>query len=197
MKYFDYVDSLEQILSSKSKPLHRSDIQKIKMSSLYPGLKTGDLFMTSRGSFGNRIIRFVTRGVVAHVGIFVELCGVWYIAESIQGKGVRMIPFHNRVKNGDSFYWGRMLHRLPEDEVRERIISDEYRNDVPQIGDNYDWVGVLLANWFDVKNNLAYCSEYVIKILKQPIPLSGHGPLPDAVAQESEWLADVKVDTMQ
>lgn len=153
----------------------------IHKQHLIKDIKTGDIFATHARNPVSKLIRFVSRSEVSHVGMFVWLEGELYIVESLEGKGLRMMPFYNRFRQDSIVWWARVNHNYSEEEIKDRILGQRFKGTLPRIGDNYDLTGAAFANWINIMNGSTYCSEYVEQILSLNSGLSRRGTVPDDI----------------
>lgn len=185
-----YVKSIEDLTCVPGSDFDCDFTDYILKQDLKPHVKTGDVFATHGNNPVNKLIRVVSRSEVSHVGMFVWLEDELYVVESLEGKGLRMMPFYNRFKQGSIVWWARIRHNYPEDIIKERILSEEY-GELPRIGDKYDLTGAAFANWVNIMNGSTYCSEYVEKILSLNSKLSRRGTVPDDIMRLAERYARI------
>lgn len=163
----------------KSYEHHRDDI------------KTGDVFFTVGNGFFSSIIQLFTGSYVSHTGLFIWIGKRLFIVESMEGTGVRILPASNYIKKLNGEMWrGRLNHRFTEQEVLDRVFGDI--QSLPQIGEEYDMVGALLALFWDTKSQEVFCSEYVKKILDIKFPSMRVGITPRDISLKSIFLKKIK-----
>lgn len=176
-----YIDDINSLRCVDGSDFDCDFTDYIYKDHLLKDIKTGDVFATHARNPVSKLIRFVSRSEVSHVGLFVWLEDQLYIVESLEGKGLRMMPFYNRFTQESIAWWARVNHNYSEEEIKDRILTERFKGTLPRIGDKYDLTGAALANWFNIMNNSSYCSEYVEKILNLNSGLSRRGTVPDDI----------------
>ena len=157
----------------------------MKLYDIYrSNIKTGDLFFTASTAFFSKIIRLVTKSEVSHVGIFIWLEDRLFIIESVEWKGVVLMPARQRLEAEKFFYWGKIFHKMSFDEIKRRVFHNEKDNQYfpPKIWSKYDLSGALLSKFFDTKTSKSYCSEYVTKALSLKLNGLNRGTFPSDLA---------------
>jgi hypothetical protein len=130
-------------------------------------IKHGDTFATASPALFSRLIRFFTRSKVSHVGVFVNWNKRWFIVESMEGSGTRIVLASERfLKEGLQVYRGGKLSP-------SKVAKD--------LGADYDLKGALLAKFFDTKSSRNFCSEAVAKWLGLDFSHLNRGVLPSDI----------------
>ena len=146
-------------------------------------IRTGDMIFTASDSFFSRIIRFFTRSVVSHVGVFFWDGDRLFVAESVEGAGVRIIHASLLFRKGTRVFWGRpRRERYSHEEymaIHDRIQSP---NSLFPLGTDYDLSGAFGFLWSKGKNALPYCAEYAEYILWISSPARKRNTTPDDLA---------------
>lgn len=146
-------------------------------------IRTGDLIFTASDSIFSRIIRFFTRSAVSHVGVFFWDDDRLFVAESVEGAGVRIIHASLLFREGTRVFWGRPR--------KERYTHEEYMRIHSRIGSphsyyplgtDYDMRGALGFLWSKGKNALPYCAEYAEYVLGIFSPARKRNSTPDDLA---------------
>jgi len=154
-----------------------------KYSDFRAEIRTGDLIFTASDSIFSRIIRFFTRSAVSHVGVFFWDGDRLFVAESVEGAGVRIIHASMLFRSGSRVFWGRPR--------RERCSHEEYMGIHLRIGSlysyfplgtDYDMRGALGFLWSKGKNALPYCAEYAEYVLGISSPARRRNSTPDDLA---------------
>jgi len=141
-------------------------------------IKTGDICFTAGSSFFSRAIRFFTRSIVSHVGVFFWEDDRLFVAESVEGAGVRVIHA-SMLFSECNVFWGRTHTPDRGLETLCRIKSQQARY---PLGTDYDMRGALGFLWSKGKNALPYCSEYAEYILGIESPARRRNSTPDDLA---------------
>jgi hypothetical protein len=141
-------------------------------------IKTGDLCFTAGSSFFSRVIRFFTRSVVSHVGVFIWEDDRLMVAESVERAGVRKIHASMLFDSGKVF-WGRIGGEDTIETIKWRINSP--KSWYP-LGTEYDLGGALSFLWSKGKNKRPYCSEYAEYVLGIFAPARKRNSTPDDLA---------------
>lgn len=136
-------------------------------------IKTGDIYFTSGGGFGN-IIRFITQSHVSHCGVFFWIGDNLMVLDATT-KGLeikrasKMMDEYQNVSVGCST---RMTKTKKQ--ITEKCFD--------LAGESYDFWGMLLSPFFDTKSKSNFCSESVAKILGITFPKLARGVYPLDIA---------------
>lgn len=161
---------------------------KFEYSQLRHEVKTGDAFGTAGPSFFSKNIRFWTGSKISHVGLFVWIGTRLFIVESMEGKGVHILPASKYIKE-NKVTWMRVPHEYSQSQVFDRIFSDD--GSLPMIGDDYDMKGALLSPFWDTESAKTFCSEYDKKILNLKFPAMDSGIKPINIANRSSFYREL------
>lgn len=112
---------------------------------------TGDLFFETSNSLISRIIRFVTKGNVSHVGMFVKLGNRIFTVECKEGKGCVMTLASVR------------LHKIIFIKTNSHIHIDNILKDINKIP--YSYVAAIFSPFIKTKSSMEYCSKWVAQKL--------------------------------
>jgi hypothetical protein len=138
-------------------------------SLIRDSIRTGDLFFTASPALFSRLIRFFTRSKISHVGLFVWIGGRLFVAESMEGKGCRLILASVYYKDK------RVIHLPTHREDTDRIF-EAVLNDVGRL--KYDLLGAICSLFVDTKSSQVFCSEWVMKVLQLDFDHLERGVIP-------------------
>ena len=137
-----------------------------------PNVKSGDLIFASGSFLASKIVQWKTKNAISHVGIVIRFdeIGRVFVLESIEEKGVRMIPlskFLYDYMGDDKPYKGRVLLARHKDLNIENFpkIVDFAANKLTYSYDNKEYLQILwrlIRGHGKLDHNRAYtCSELV------------------------------------
>lgn len=158
-------------------------VEKIKYSEFLKIAKSGDVIGTAGNTFFGHFIRFWTREPISHVGILSKvkfngmepmLCTL----ESIEGAGVRLVPFHLYVKK---YHWNTKTpcrwYQLDSSINGPKLVEEclRYWYDGYATNRQFVIIGIpllqkirrLLGKPIDVSKNRWHCAELLANAFKE------------------------------
>jgi hypothetical protein len=138
-------------------------------------IQNGDVlaFGYVRNSFFSQLISLWTRSRISHVGIAIRFYGRLCVIEALEGRGVRVFPVSNLLREGRKIYWYQI--KIPRS--LRRFEMCEYG--LAQWGERYaspwqfirsfsvftKWVCDRLKIKRDTNKDRFFCSEFVVNCL--------------------------------
>ena len=139
-------------------------------------IQNGDVlaFGYVRNSFFSQLISLWTRSRISHVGIAIRFYGRLCVIEALEGRGVRVFPVSNLLREGRKIYWYQI--RIPRS--LRRFEMCQYG--LSHWGERYasPWQFIrsfsVLTKWIcdrlkikrDTNEERFFCSEFVVNCLQ-------------------------------
>lgn len=121
-------------------------------------IESGDLYFTASPRILSKMIRFISRANLSHVGIFLkDPDGRIKMLEAQIGKDIAEVYASKVFKNKPFVFVSTKKVR------EERGIDDETvrKHFEKYVGEKYDTLGMFFSLLTDIKNNSVYCSEMI------------------------------------
>jgi hypothetical protein len=135
-------------------------------SSIRNSITTGDIYFTKATTFFGKIVNFITRSHVPHVGLFVVLSSrVFCIEINIFGK-VSMYLASEFLANKEIIYIQTKIH----------VDEDDLLKDLGVV--RYNSLGAILAPIARIKTSRRDCVEWVAEKLHISMPYLSRGLYP-------------------